>query len=427
MILMQKHKILTFLLSLVVSLLLWVYAVTVLNPDDVISVRGVSVRLIGTNELQMSHLMITGGEYQTVDVEVSGRRSDLKELNSTTLEAVADVSKIDGAGVYELSWSLDPPASVASGDIRLVNSSANKIKVKVSEVQRLPEIPVKVEYTGVIAEGCVREAHVLNKTYVSLSGPAEEVDNIEYARVIVDLNNTKSSLDQELEYDFINEAGEVVVPSNYVTIDDPTVRVMVPVYCYKQVKLTLDIIPGGGATVEDAVYTIDPPVIGVIGDEDSIRNMPNTLVIKQIMLAEVLDTVTYTVTPTLPSGVSNRDTENAVEITISLPGLEIGKVLVSCAQIQRKDDSVPLDFAVSKIPVTIRGKAEKIALLDSSMFRITADMENDYDPETKTVRVNVTLKEETGCVVLGTYTVPVVDRIEEPVPEMETTPDVTAR
>ena len=82
---MQKHKLLSFLLALLAAIVLWVYAVTVVNPDDVASIRGVKVRIVGTNELQMNHLILTGGEVQYVDVEIAGRRSDLKELNNTTL------------------------------------------------------------------------------------------------------------------------------------------------------------------------------------------------------------------------------------------------------------------------------------------------------------------------------------------------------
>ena len=137
---MQKHKAISFLLALLAAILFWVYAVTVVNPDDKIRVRGVPVRIMGTGELQMNQLMLTGGEVQYVDVEVAGRRSDLKELNNTTLEAVADVSKIDSPGTYELSWVLDPPSTVASGDIKLVGSSTNKIKVKVSEYQTRTDI-----------------------------------------------------------------------------------------------------------------------------------------------------------------------------------------------------------------------------------------------------------------------------------------------
>ena len=41
---MQKSKILAFLLALVVSIVLWFYAVTVVNPDDTITISGISVQ-----------------------------------------------------------------------------------------------------------------------------------------------------------------------------------------------------------------------------------------------------------------------------------------------------------------------------------------------------------------------------------------------
>ena len=98
---MQKHKPLAFLLALLVSIGLWVYAVTVVNPNDTTRISDIKVRVIGTGELESNNLMLTGGENQTVNVEIAGRRSDLKELNSSSLEAIADVSNIDRAGSYE--------------------------------------------------------------------------------------------------------------------------------------------------------------------------------------------------------------------------------------------------------------------------------------------------------------------------------------
>ena len=47
---MQKHKILSFLLALVVSIGLWVYAVTVVNPDDTTYIRDVRVRIFKLGE-----------------------------------------------------------------------------------------------------------------------------------------------------------------------------------------------------------------------------------------------------------------------------------------------------------------------------------------------------------------------------------------
>ena len=97
---MQKHKILSFLLALIVSIGLWFYAVTVVNPNDTTRISDIKVRIVGTGELTSNSLMLTGGEGQTVTVEISGRRSDLKELNSSSLEAIADVSNIDRPGEY---------------------------------------------------------------------------------------------------------------------------------------------------------------------------------------------------------------------------------------------------------------------------------------------------------------------------------------
>lgn len=414
---MQKHKLLSFLLSLVAATGLWVYAVTVINPDDVTSIRGVNVRIIGTNELQMNHLMLTGGESQTVDVEISGRRSDLKELNNISLAAVADVSKIDGPGVYELSWTLDPPSNVASGDIKLVSSSANKIKVRVSEYKERPEIPVRIEYTGTLAEGFVRDPAVTSLTSVSVSGPAEEVEQIRAARISVDLAGTKVSLDQEMEYELVDKDGKVLTMSEHVTIPEPVIRVMVPVFCYKQIKLVLDLLPGGGATAEDAKYTIDPSVIGVIGDEAALRAMPDTFVLKQFDLAEITDPVTVTLMPELPSGVTNRDAENSVVVNLWLEGLETKRIYVNCSQILRENDDETLDFGVSRIPITVRGRRDKLDIINGAMFQVSADMTNGYDEATRTVKLKVTLPDSYGCGVLGSYTVPVVDRITETVPE----------
>ena len=412
MIQMHKPKLVSFMLALLAAILLWVYAVTVVNPDDKTGIRGVPVRITGINELQMNQLMLTGGEIQYVDVEIAGRRSDLKELNNTTLSVVADVGKISGPGTYELSWVLDPPSTVASGDIKLVSSSTNKIKVKVSEYRNRPQIPIQIEYRGAVAEGFVRDPAATNLEYVSVSGPAEEIDKIACARLSVDLNDTKTSLDLEAECELIGEDGEVMALSSYVEIHDPVVRVMVPVYCFKQIKLELDIVPGGGADIGDVRYTLEPSVIGVVGDEDALKEMPSTLVIKTIKLAEIKEKLTMSVVPELPAGVSNRDENNIVRIDLVLEGLTTRTIYVPTVGIIRENDDAKLEFAPERIPVTVRGKTDVIHSLNAEKIRITADMENDFDSNTMTVKLTVMLEEGVEGGILGNYTISVKEPAE---------------
>lgn len=409
MIRMQRHKILAFLLALFVSIGMWVYAVTIVNPNDVASISDVRVRLVGSNELLTRNLMITGGEEQYVDVEVSGRRSDLKELNSTSLVATADVSNIDGAGTFEVSWKLDPPASVASGDIKLVGSSSNKITIKVSEVMLRPAIPVEVEYMGTPAEGYVRDPAILGRETISVSGPAEEVGTIAKARIRVDLNGAKQTLANELRYDLLNANGEVLTLSNYVTVDVDSIQVKVPVLCYKQVDLTANLIYCTGVNVENVKCTIEPPIIGVTGSEEALANL-DVLVIKEIDLSKVENSFTATVTPELPAGVSYRAEEQSVTITVTLVGVYSRKITVPCARIERINDNPLLEFGTSNISVVVRGPLSKVYDLTVSSIKLTADMSAGYDPATKTVALKVSLPNSTECGIYGEYSVQVVER-----------------
>ena len=409
---MQKHKILSFLLALLVSIGLWVYAVTVVNPDDTKTISDVRVRITGTNALTSDNLMLTGGEDQTVNVEISGRRSDLKELNSSTLEALADVSNIDRAGTYEVSWTLVPPSTVASGDISIVSANSTKITVKVSEYNERPEIPVEVEYTGSLPDGYVRDPAVLDVETVSVNGPAEEVNKIAKAIVTVNLDDATETIDEVMEYRLVDQDGEELELSDYVKIPEPSVRVSVPVFCYKHITLKVDLIAGGGATDKNVKLTIEPSTIAVSGSEEALKNL-NEFVLKEIDLATITDTQTWTVTPDLPVGVTNRASTKTVTIKVQITGLKTKKITVPCADIERKNDVVTMDFGEQSVDIIIRGTAEAVDAITAEDILVIADMTNGYDAATKAVTLEIVLPDGTTAgVVGGPYVVQVIDTAE---------------
>lgn len=409
---MQKHKILAFLLALVVSIGLWVYAVTVVNPNDTTRISDIRVRINGTSELTSNGLMLTGGENQTVSVEVAGRRSDLKELNSTSLEAIAYVSNIDRAGTYEVSWELGFPPTVASGDIRVVSASSNRITVTVSEYQQRPEIPIEVEYTGTLPNGYVSDPAVLSQETLAVSGPAEEVSKIAKAILTVDLNDATNTIDEEMEYRLVDENGEELTLSDYVQISVPTVRVSVPVFAYKQIDLKVNLLPGGGATEKNVTLTIEPSTIAVSGSEDALKNLEE-LVIKEVDLAQITGTQTFTVTPDLPAGVTNRASAKNVTIKISLTGLSTRKFVIPCADFERRNDVATMSFGEPSVTITVRGTAAAIAALSEDDIIVIADMTDGYDAATKKVTLEIVLPDNTTAgIVGGPYVVAVTDTAE---------------
>lgn len=406
---MKKHKILAFLLALIVSIGLWFYAVTVVNPNDTANIRGVRVRIVGTNLLESNKLMLTGGEEQFIDVEISGRRSDLKELNSSSLEAIADVSNISAAGSYEVSWTLDPPASVASGDIRLVSASANKITVKVSEYKERTGIPIDVEYEGTLQEGYVRDMAVTDVDSLSVSGPAEEVNRIAKAVVLVNIQDAKENVESEYNYTLLDADGAEITPSDYVKLSVPSIKVTVPVNRYKEIELTAKLIAGGGATASDVTCTIVPRTIGVIGPEEALAKL-DKLQVAEIDLSKESESRTWTVVPDLPEGVSNRASQPEVKISLTFNGLTTKQFTIDCADIVRKNDVPNLEFGEQSVVITVRGRADAVNALSVEDIQVTADMKNDYDAATKTVKLTFRLPEGSKAGVIGEpYTVQVVD------------------
>ena len=55
---MQNNKILTFILALLASIGLWVYAVTVINPDDTKTITNVPVTFANLSVLEGKGLML---------------------------------------------------------------------------------------------------------------------------------------------------------------------------------------------------------------------------------------------------------------------------------------------------------------------------------------------------------------------------------
>ncbi len=384
---MQKHKILAFLLALVVSIALWVYAVTFVNPDDTATISDIRVRVTGTSTLSARGLMISGGEEQYVDVEIAGRRSDLKELNSSNLEAIADVSNIDTVGTFEVSWTLNPPATVASGDIRLVGTNSNRVKVKISE-RRDRDIPVEIVYTeGEMLEGYLRGETVLDMQTISVSGPAEEVGKIEKALISVDLTKTNTTLNEKLPFIFVDANDEELTLSNYSTVSVETVGVSIQVLPYRDITLQAVYSAGGGLTKDDVTATISPSSIRVTGTLEALEKLDESYEI-EIDLASIqgIDDVTLSRSVELPQGVTrwgeNNTTNVPVEIAVEISD-SIGLLRISLSQTRLRwsngADGMEYVYADPDQVIELRGNSDKLRQLQSKLTAGETEIIVDID------------------------------------------------
>jgi YbbR domain-containing protein len=80
---MKKSRLITMIISLLAAIALWIYVVTVVNPDGNTTLTNVPVTFSGQEALQADqNLIITKGADATVTVDFSG-----KELRSQEARA----------------------------------------------------------------------------------------------------------------------------------------------------------------------------------------------------------------------------------------------------------------------------------------------------------------------------------------------------
>lgn len=434
---MKKHKILAFLLALVASVALWVYAVTFVNPDDTVSISDVRVRITGTASLEADGLMLTGGEAQYVDVEIAGRRSDLKELNSSTLEAIADVGNIDAPGTYEVSWTISPPATVASGDIRLLSSSSNRISIKVSE-RREREIPVELRYD----KEKLPIGHDLGEIdytqFVAVSGPADEVNRIMKAVVSVDLTDRTSKINEPMDYVFENENGEVLQMSKYTTVSAETVGVMVQILPYKDISLEVSFADGGGLREQDVTYSLTPSSIRVTGAQEVLSAMPDVLVSDEtidLTKIEGLEPELLKHQFNLPDGVTRWGDGSISTITVDVQidindNIGILSIPLSQTQLRIQNGASDVEYSYADADQTIELRGDKLVLqqLQSKLKRnevvIAVTIDIAQMDQTQMCVLDISLPGGYDAGLFKEYTARIeLKQIVERAPTVETVPE----
>ncbi len=413
---MKKSKIPAMLLALVASICLWVYAVTVVNPEDTSTINGIPIVFEGSSDLEKRGLMVTGGENSRVSVKLKGTRADLKELDNDTLVAVVNLSRITEAGEHDVSWSLEFPGSVASGDISTESRSGN-IHLNISQI-RERSFELELDYTVSTAENywTREELASLTPQSITVKGPAEEVSQIE--RVLVRPQQKEpalETLEELLTPVYLDAQGNELTLSGYCTVSAESVELVLPVYHSREVELKVAFENGGGLTEADLECRVSPSRITVTGDPAALQELPSVIYIATVDLADYFDDgvpqiMMEEITQMLPEGTTNRSSRTTVDTVIEInTNIVMKEFTIPTDRIIRKDSNESLTLADDEIRITLRGRSVHMNALSADSIRLYADLSRDYDETSGLVRLTVELPENSPLgVVMGPYTARVI-------------------
>ena len=403
----MKRKILTGLLSLAISLGLWLYVVTVISPGSDNTYYGVPVVLQGEGVLEERGLMITTHELPMMDLRVKGNRTDLKKINSSNITVSVDVSRITEPGEHVLSISANNvsyPGDVADNALTVEIRSPNQVKLQVK--RRISKaVPVNVAYTGTLPEGFIadKENSELDYKEIQVTGPADVVDRITSARIDLNLEGRNETVRESLAYTLCDANGEPV-DAALVTTNTEAVNLTLRIMRVKEVALKLKVINGGGATAQISEIEMDNETILVSGSERLLQNL-DEIELGTINLSELLTDTTLTFPITLPDGVSNETGITEVTVEVRFPNLRTTTLNITNIRAINVPEGKTASIITKALEVHFRGPKALIDGLKENNVTIIVDF-TDAQTGTATMRASVVLDEEYAQVgAVGSYSV----------------------
>ncbi len=419
---MKKSKILSskllfYILSLLLSLSIWIYITSVITVESTKTFQNVQIELVGEETIQrMYDLVVTDLDTTTVNFDITGPKRIVNSMDAADIIAQVDVGRLSHPGTTTLNYTIVYPSGVDRRDLKVSGKSRDSVTFIVSK-QVSKTIPVRGGFEGKTVSGFIQETPVFEPSTITISGPEVYVQEVDHAYVTFGKEQNLSST-YSLDTGFsLMDKDDKLCPSDYIVCSQDTVHATLPVLVVREIPLTIGIEEGAGATKENTRITIEPATIKLAGDSSVLDGM------NSITLNDTIDLTTFkrlhsaTYSIPLPNSMRNLSGVSEVTVTIEITGLETQELNVSKGDIQFRWTGVPENMEVvvenEKIPVLLRGPSGLLETVKASEIVAEGDVssfaENADETELHFVKVSISVPSVPGVGAIQDQSAPTYD------------------
>ena len=418
----SRNKVLQVIASILVAVAIWVYVDVEKAPERTKTIRDIPVEFSGeSTTLADKNLMLLSGYDTTVDLTIKGTKRELVKINKDNVRLVASTSSIDSVGVHTLRWAVVYPDGVQSSALSVDWASKYKVTVTVGALYT-KEVPVNCVVTGTVADGYFTGETVLDPTTLVLRGQRDDLLNVAYAKLTVDISDATRSVIQTESVQLYDNDDNPVDNSNIRT-NASLIQAKVPVLTTKEVSLAVELSGVPGSAGQSIKTTITPSSVRLIGEADVLENIDEivlaTLYIEDL---DIWQQNSYVVTA--PDGTWLANSNEVATVEITMEGIEEKTVTVDTFSYTNVPSGLYAEV-MDTLDVRLWGLSEELAELKADAITATVDLSSVTETGSCRVPVTVTVSGYRDVAVKGSYevTVYVTDTQPEPEPEPEPEPD----
>lgn len=305
----KKNDIPAKISVLIIAIFLWSFVMSDVNPEISKEYRNINVNLSNISALDRQGLVVMEPQDVSVNVKVTGKKSDMDKFSTSNILAQVDLS-----GYNEGQVKIPVTASLVDqvSGIRITSVEPREILFTFDKLIT-KEMPVSIRTSGTLPENYVIGDIISKSKSVLLSGPRTWVNEVNIVLAEVNLDNRTSTTTETVATLLLDDEGNDV---RGVVKEPNVVELTIPIY--RTVSLPIELQTEGelpeNYTISD--ISITPSRISVKGNNDivNLRKIDT----KVIDINSLLDRSALEVELELPVGVELLNPDEKVTIIYNI-------------------------------------------------------------------------------------------------------------
>ena len=352
------------LISLLSAIVLWLYVMAIVDPQETKLFENIPVTITNLDELDSNDFVIYPEANLTTDIYVTGKLSVLKNISKDDITVYGTMSNfIEGNNGVFLK------ANISKGVTYELKPDTIVIPLeKIVQEKRSVDVVVTGKYKNNF------NAVQLEEDSIKISGPRTLVNEVQKLQATLNVDENKDTYTTTLNLVPVNDRGQKV---DGVTLETSSVNATVSLLVEKNVPINPVFAEGSENLGE---YELSQNSITINGKKDVVDNI-TSINTKAINLNDINVGSSKDVRLDIPAGIK---IDESIKITIKINEVKdlVTKLTYTNDEVEIRNNNNSVDVATLKIPSTIDVEIEykeNISNLNKSDITLYIDLSEGDD------------------------------------------------
>lgn len=277
------------IISLLSAMVLWMYVMAIVDPEETKLFENIPVTITNKNELNERDLVIYPEQDLTTNIYVTGKLSNLKKVTKDDINVYGQINNpLEGNNEIYLKVSTSQ---------RVNYDFKNPVMIVTLEKIISEDKSIKVDITGSGKNNVDNIMLQDNIDKVSVSGPRSLVNKVKRVVGTVKVNGELNDFSQSIKLEPVDAKGKVV---EGIELEKDSVNVNITLLTQKTVPITLKLSDNGESGVN---YTMSQNTVTIKGKKDIVDSI-NDIETQPVKLSEILPGTSKDIYLQVPSGIT---------------------------------------------------------------------------------------------------------------------------